>query len=922
MNSSTFDATRSASAAPLLVAALLAVGTLTGCDLPTSGPDFSFDTNVTTPVIFHQSFVFLGGAGDEQALIDTTLASYDSLFAVDAVDGSVYLAHDLESFDLSDIDDVIEPVDLEPRDIAVNMGDLASQDVDTEFRRSIGVVEVAGISTPPLAPLVAGQNAYFPLTTSDFLTIPPTRLIDLSGADVDDVLISSETTGVNGVLFTITNQGTEALTDGSFAPGTEPAVMLETSVGAELVRANFDRSPGPGESATASVDLSRLRIPADSRFRFDIGTASGFGPISSDPSSVQIQADMQPVRYDEFTLSNIPESTVDASESSVSLTASVQFTGITTRSGTVTTRIANTLPLPVQVTSLRVTNAAAVDQYPSGHEVLVAVDRFVPAKSSVDIAIPLGTNAIASAVSLEVIATAPATAASSGFTTADGLDIQLAGALDVDRLYYYPAGEAFSSGASFRIDAQELQFTSPDDYVEFSAGSLEIEDLLNELGVGFDDVTLSFPDIRVAPYSPADSLVVRFRGAVDKIEELEFRRIERNSTPRTLSVDLANARVYALNNVVGYNIHAISETLSQERVIAYTEEVSARAVGTGLSVARLVAYVDPFSAELTTDSDGDGLIDPLDDAEAIISDLGGFGPLGDVEGFALTGTELAISVTTSLTADLSLYGMLVGEDAGGNRHFLQGRNAFAVSAGDSLVASFAVGGNPARADQMFHLPLTTSGRPGLPVTHSVILNQQNSNIDTFLSEFPTRLRFVGKAVVASVGGRVELQQPLNLDLAVAATIPLNVSGEFDLDRTLTADLSALADLTDPSTTFTAERASLTLDYANAIPLGLSARLEFLDAAGATTVILPVDGSTLALDAAPTDSDGFSNASAYGSISLEADDTTLRQLARSSDVRLSVTFSAPASSPSRIRAADTIDLSLRGDFDVSVSVGGS
>ncbi|NNE34395.1 MAG: hypothetical protein HKN13_04120, partial [Rhodothermales bacterium] len=129
-------------------------------------------------------------------------------------------------------------------------------------------------------------------------------------------------------------------------------------------------------------------------------------------------------------------------------------------------------------------------------------------------------------------------------------------------------------------------------------------------------------------------------------------------------------------------------------------------------------------------------------------------------------------------------------------------------------------------------------------------------------------------------------------------------------------------LTDHEATFTAERAAVVLEYTNGIPLGLDAQLEFVDEFGVVTAVLPDDADgLLRLDGAATGQDGFATLPTTSQLSIDVDEATLRALARSKDVRLRILFAGSGSPVSRIRATDRVDMALRGDFDINVSVGG-
>jgi hypothetical protein len=894
-----------------------------GCDIPTQGPNFSFTPTASAPIVFEKSFVFLGpdGSGIE-ALIDTTTAAFDSIFSVDPSSDVVFISQDLDAFDLIQIDNVIEPINFESRDIVVTLDDFSSQSIATSYDNRIGVLEESGGQTPALTPLVSGGKAYLPLATGDILTVPTNGVVDLTGADVDQVSVTNEVSAnVNRIRFTLSNHLAVEMTDGSTVPGTVPAMVLESSSGAEISRALFNRSPGPGESALADLSLAGLDIPADSRFALDASTPQGFAPIENDPSRVGIATDMTPVRYSGFDLSNIPASTADASKSDLTIAAEVDFTGITTRGGAGVVRIENTLPLPVQIQSLTVTNASGVASYPADHQVLSQSGPVIPAKSAMDVPVFLGVNALSRVVHIVVTATTPARLSPAAFAASDGLNVTVSGDVDVDVLYYRPAGEVFKTEEFFAIDAIDVTFASASDYVQVESGSLDLIDMFNGIDLTLEEVAISFPDIRVAPYAAGDTLVVHFHGSSDKASEFEFAKLERNAPPRTIAVDLAGTRISAIGDRVRYRVEAASETTTDERAVAHDDEVRTSARATGLTISRVVAIADPFSSTLTEDVNGDGVLDPTTTGEGVTSTLDDYGPLAEVTGLELRGAELSINVTTNITGDLTLYGILQGDDGSGNVVYLQGRSALAVAPGDTMIQSFEIDGSPAQPDRMFAVPIAARGTPGQPQRHTVVLNDLNSSINQFVSALPTTIQFVGKAIVGSVGGRIEISQPATVDIAVGLAVPMSVRGDFQMTRTEPANLSSLDGLTDPESNFTAEQATLTLAYSNGIPLGLQARLEFVDKFGEITVSLPfIADQTMDLLPAPAGADGYATGTSVGEVDFALEDAALQQLASSRDLRITITFATGSESRARIRASDRIDLALRGDFQFNVSVG--
>ncbi|QXD15035.1 hypothetical protein GQ464_016755 [Rhodocaloribacter litoris] len=907
---------------------------VSACDLPSSGPDFSFSPGVRAPLIFDQTFVFMGpSATGHQALIDTTTSAFDSLFTVSETDNTVYLVQNLDDFAIGSLDGALPALNVAPVDLSVSIGELAEQRFGTAYERPLGIFTLDPAETP-LPPALSEEMPVLPdpeageatVEVPNFLVPPKVDLVTLSDLSLASVRFTDETAGVNAFTLELINDLPEPLTAAT-DPSQPPRITLLQN-GAVLGTAVFG-FVGPGERATVHLSVAGKTFTVDAlTYRLNVGAGGQVQPLLDDPGAVRLKMTLAPLRYGETRVHHIPaQSEIDISRENLLLdTGDVVFTEIVTRTGQATLHVTNTLPIDVRIDALEVRNEEAVAGFPAGSTILSLTGVDVPAGGTVGVPVNLGAVGIGTRVSVTVRASSGGTSRTVTLDAGQGLALSLDGEALIDRLVFRPNGETFTETGIIELDVRDVRFTSADDYVTLKEGLLEISDLINRMDLALERVDISLPDFRRPPYREQDTLVIHFQGSTDDPGAHKFRRLDRNEGPRHATLDLRDVRIYPRDNRLTYRIYARSETSSDVRELTATDAISASIRVREARVHDVAAFIEPFAVAVTPDGDGDGHLDVLSDADAEVTRLDELSALTekDFDGLRFEGSAFTFNIRTNVTTDLELYAVLLGTTAAGKTVFLQGKGDYAVAAGDTLAGTFLAGGVPVRPEQMIRLPIEGAPAPGQAVTRTVVLDATNSNVDEFISALPEQVRYVGKVLVQAGGGRDVLAEPLELSAAIGAAVPLNFAGDFTFRDELEADLTDLADLTDPSKEVLFEGASLRLTYENGLPLGVDTRLEVLNDLGEVEISFPApDKPALRLVPAVKDDAGLSAEPRSGLLEFTLSEDELRQLSRGRQIRLALTVETgeQAGSPARLRADDTLRLSLHGDFRFEVKVGG-
>ena len=908
---------------------------LSACDVPTTGPDFSFSPSVRTPVISEKTFVLMGPSETgHEALIDTTDSAFDSLFTIDETDQTIYIIQDLDNFEIGTLDEVMPGFDMSPVDVAVSIGDLAEQSFSTSFDTELGVFTLDP-NDPALPPELFSELSVIPdpnggetnVTIPNFLVPPMVDLVTLNNVSLSSVRLTDETEGFNTFTLELINDlATETITAAS-NPANPPSITLLQD-GVEIGTGAFG-FVAPGARATTRISVAGQEFTVDDlTYRLDVGTASGVTPLLTNPGAVRVKTNLEPLRYEETVVSNIPpQFDMDASRDDLTLDVDdIAFDGMVTSDGEATITVTNTLPIAIRLDALEVTNEEAVESFPAGSTILSLSGPEIAPFGSTTFTAELGNVGIGTRVSIAARGSSDGTGDTVTLRADQGLAFTFDGLVSIDRLHFVPDAETFATEGAIDLDVDDVAFTSDDDYVTLKSGTLEISDLVNGLDLSLDHVDISLADFRLPPYGPSDSLVIRFEGSFDNPEAFKYRKINRNEGPRSVSVDLSDVRIFPTDNRITYHIDATSETASSTRTLSATDEISASIGVSNAEIETVSAFIEPFSTDVTDDANGDGHLDVLDDAEAALTSLDGLDDLAqqDIDGLLFTGSEFTFNIHTNITTDLDLYAVLVGVTSDGEHVYLSGKGANAVSAADTMAAGFTAGGVPVRPEDMIRLSIEGAPVAGQTITRTVVLDGSNSNVDVFISELPQEVRYVGKALVQADGGQAVLVEPFELSASLGASIPVHIGGDFTFRDDLEADLSDLSDLTDPAKDVLVEGGTLRLMFENGIPLGLDARLDVLDALGEVTVSFPTEGNpALRLEPAPTDENGTAAGMRSGMIEISVSEDELRALSRGQTIRLVLGFETDPSAPSaRLRTDDMVKLRLQGDFRFEVKVGGN
>lgn len=911
--------------------ALLCLGlifVLNGCDIPTEGPEFSFDTSVKAPLILDRTFVLLGpDDSGHAALIDTTQASFDTLFTVEPTTSRLLINQDLDELEIGDLDDLISEISLDPISVGVSIGSLESQAFETEtFGDDVGL-----FISPELDLGAAPVNPTVPSYPIGNVLVPPTvDLINLSGVTVEFVRLSDNTSNVNQFEFTLENNlASGTLTDGQ---GEAPLLILEqddNGTTVEIAQVRFPNTIAPGQSAQATMSVSGETLTSNAEYRLEISTTEGDGPMTGDPTGVQLTTLVRPLEYADTGVTDVPaQSDIDASGDELSLAGETNFSGIIAAGGDITIHIENNLPFDVTLTEITVRNLADVGTTAAPSIMLdlndlpAGTSTNIPEGQAVDLVFPLAGAVIASTIQVDVLASSPGKNSSAVIGDADGLYTSVVGNVEVDELYFVPEAEVFTSNGLLEIDVDDVSFESGQEFVELESGTLLIEEITNQMGMDMEMLQFSLPGFRVAPYGEADSLVIKFSGSSNNAETLEFSQLSGETTLSDIPIDLSGVRIYPVDNEATYNVFAVSES-GETTSLSVSDQIIASLAPQSLQVSKVSAIMRPTSIDLTEDTNGDGMLEVMSNLEAEVMDLGSLDALSDydLDEFSFNGTQFTFNVDTNLGADIIFYAAMVGVKDDGSHVYLSGQNEFAVTQDDTLAQSFVLDGAPIAPENLMKFVIPGAPSASEVVTQVVEINGTNSNIDDFISSIPEEFRYVGKGLVQGMdGGLVELEKPFTIAANISAGIPLSFSGAFGIDETFDADLSSLEDFTKTDTEVSINEGSLMLEYTTGLPVGVNLQVDFLDDSGRVVATLPDSaGTAFELAAAEANEAGLATQPVTDLLEVGVTKDQLRAMSNGTSARLSLNVNTNDGVPATLRATDTIQIRLLGRFDLTIEV---
>jgi len=906
---------------------MVAVG---GCDLPTESPNVETTSQLSAPLIADKNFVFLGGPDSQQdPLIDTTGSTFDSLFTVGETDQTIYLEQEVNNFDVGSLDGAVAEaasgvgIDTMLAEPVVGQSDIRTQSVSASYEKTNGTFVTPGRnSTTTVPPSGTADTVQVSFGVGTIVTPPTTDVVDASGATVQSVIFTGET--VNQITFELENGNTSGdLTDGSGGP---PMIRLENQSG--VVDSKQFASPiSPGTTQSVTLDIAGATIGDNATLVLTIsGVASPDVSLTTDTGSE--------LRYRGVTLGNPQEVEVKASATGVSAqgqTAS-RFAGVEVGQGGLDLTIENNLAFPIAIDTLQVENASgALDPLPTDFPPLgVLTTSFpdIPAGAGETQSFDLNGAGVAQEVDATLKGHAAATSGTITLESADGIRTAGQSTVTLSTMYFWPQGERVTSSGVFAFNQDRIDFEQADDFVELATGQIRLQDLQSELGVTFESLTLSYPDLRRPDangdglrYAPGDSLEIRF-AADHEGDPYTFPKLEGGAPPRTNEASIEGIRIRPANNQIEYHLSGKMETVpatTEEylRTIQISDRVRSDVSIGQVDVRALQGRIDSYTVNVTSDANGDGKLDVGADAEAETASFDGFGGIASqLDGLQLQGSEFTMSFETDVGADARFVSAIQGRGDDGRR-FLKGQGSRAVASTDPAGDDFLNEGAPVAAGDLIQFDV--EGAPSNdPVTRSITLTETNSNVDAFISSLPDRVRLAGKTRIKQ--GRIRLRRPVTFDAGLNVRVPLSFTGDVTYRDTLDADLTELSEITDPDKDVTISAAALQIGYANAIPIGFDVDVTIVDENGENAVPIPGQGESLRLRPAPKTEEGTAASAREGELSVELTEEEVRTLAEGKKLRLKLTMDQQDQGPAvRVRADDTIQLSLSADIEGTVQI---
>src|SRR6056297_2174228 len=472
-----------------------------------------------------------------------------------------------------------------------------------------------------------------------------------------------------------------------------------------------------------------------------------------------------------------------------------------------------------------------------------------------------------------------------------------------------PSQEFHTSGST-SFSEEEFLFTEAQHYAEIASGELLVDEIFNSIDVDIDRLQISFPALRVPPYEESDSLVIQFSGDT---------KIQRNSTTASCrSVPLDDVRIYATNNMIEYNIFAITEDTQQSggsdsRIINSTDRLNAEVGLSNLAIREVFGIVQNRQVLLNRDVASDGATAELmNDIEAKIITIDGIDEISRrLEGIEFTQASLNVFYQTNLNISTSIIAAFLGIDANGNEFFLTGKPGTQAEVPEGFqTEKLIMNSFPIEKENLIKFDIEGTQSPD--EVYSMRFDRKNSNITEFFNRLPVEIRFIGLADINKEGESGRITNPVEFSPTVTIDIPLALRADgATFTDTTSADLGYLP---GPDKESRLEEGLINIQYSNGIPLGVNLQLDMLDEAGNTIISLPLTNQMpIEFRAAETGSNGFAQTASEDNAIFSLDRSQLDLLNQTRDVRLNAGLNSYSKQEVRIRNTDSVSVSISGNF---------
>ena len=573
------------------------------------------------------------------------------------------------------------------------------------------------------------------------------------------------------------------------------------------------------------------------------------------------------------------------------------FVSATIKSGSISVRIRNQLGLDLDELTLDLRSGNTV----IGTLSFTALNHDMAEEQS----LPINEGTVLEDINVDVSISWPA---QNMQAEPDQLIIRDVGGVDLfaSQVVAVIGSQDFSTSGTSVIDNDQFLFASEEDFIELESGQLRINQLVNNMGIGIDVFRISFPDIRTAPYTAADSLVIAFEGAT---------RIEANSILENFIVNLSGTRIFAEGNVIDYNIYALTEDLqdgenSQAVTINETDDILAELQIADLVLQRIEGTVIKRTINLNDEDPITGNIDLFDNDRANIIEVSGLEDLSEnLEGLEFTEASLGITYETNLGIDASIIGSFLGITASGEQFYLRGLSGSGFEVQPGEVENLTANGTPLSTNQLIKFSLDTSP-DGSVTPGSINFNKDNTNITEFLNKLPTEIRFVGVAIINENNARGVIVNPVRFDPFISVDIPLSIQTveAATYADTLKLDLS---DLPDEDDDLVIEEGRLLISYTNALPLRIDLEFNFLDLNFNSVTVSPLPGEQPhRINAAPVDAvTRYVTQGVDGTIGINLNREQLKLLRQTRNLELNAYMLTTDGQVVKIRSVDSIGLGI-------------